>query len=434
MQMSDRPLTLCIIGASLDSGNRGVSALASSLIKAIIMSRPDANIMMLISSKSAKPQFVQVADKLVKIHVANYRLSFKASIQENIFWVFFISCLQRIVPFAKIQKKIIRTNPILKILASSDMVGDIHGGDSFSDIYGLGRFLTGSILRIVVMCMKKKLILLPQTYGPYTSEIAKRVARFIMNYSSYILSRDTVGLDVVKEILNGNANNKPLHFCPDVAFLLDSNRPDTINFQPQFRCNSNHPIIGLNINGLMYNGGYTRHNMFGLKFDYKHFVHQLVKKLMEKSDIQLLLIPHTFSPTGNINSDTEACQQVWKAVPSAHKDMVHFLEGEYNQYEIKGIIGLCDFFIGSRMHACIAASSQGIPTVGVAYSQKFLGVFKSVGIGEMVIDARTVEEETAIEEIIINFRNREQIRLILNEKINTAKLKIQKTFGEILNP
>ena len=49
----------------------------------------------------------------------------------------------------------------------------------------------------------------------------------------------------------------------------------------------------------------------------------------------------------------------------------------------KAVIGQCDFFIGSRMHACIAALSQGVPCVGVAYSMKFAGVFDTVGMERM---------------------------------------------------
>ena len=67
---------------------------------------------------------------------------------------------------------------------------------------------------------------------------------------------------------------------------------------------------------------------------------------------------------------------------------IHMLHGEHDQHAVKGIIGLCSFFIGSRMHACIAALSQGIPTVAVAYSKKFMGVFESAGMGHMVVDAR----------------------------------------------
>ena len=64
------------------------------------------------------------------------------------------------------------------------------------------------------------------------------------------------------------------------------------------------------------------------------------------------------------------------------------VDREYDQHEIKGVIGMCDFFVGSRMHACIGALSQGIPCVGVAYSMKFRGVFESVGVADWVVDSR----------------------------------------------
>jgi len=61
---------------------------------------------------------------------------------------------------------------------------------------------------------------------------------------------------------------------------------------------------------------------------------------------------------------------------------------EYDQHEMKYLIGQCDFFIGSRMHACIAALSQGVPAVGLAYSNKFLGVLRTVGAEGLVADLR----------------------------------------------
>jgi hypothetical protein len=54
-------------------------------------------------------------------------------------------------------------------------------------------------------------------------------------------------------------------------------------------------------------------------------------------------------------------------------------------------------FIGSRMHACIAALSQGVPTVGLAYSDKFRGVFESLGLERLVADLRALEAGEVVE-------------------------------------
>ena len=54
--------------------------------------------------------------------------------------------------------------------------------------------------------------------------------------------------------------------------------------------------------------------------------------------------------------------------------------------QTKYVIGLCDVFVGARMHACIAALSQGIPAIGIAYSRKFAGVFETFGVEALVFD------------------------------------------------
>ncbi len=105
---------------------------------------------------------------------------------------------------------------------------------------------------------------------------------------------------------------------------------------------------------------------------------------------------------------------------------------EYDQYEIKGVIGLCDFFIGSRMHACIAALSQRVPTIGVAYSKKFSGVFESIGLGDMVIDARFINVDQAINKILEFFKMKKEFQVLIKEKTIESNNKINETFRELL--
>ena len=50
--------------------------------------------------------------------------------------------------------------------------------------------------------------------------------------------------------------------------------------------------------------------------------------------------------------------------------------------EAKSHISGMDFFIGSRMHACIAAYSSGVPVFPLGYSRKFTGLFaEKLGYG-----------------------------------------------------
>jgi len=420
-----------LMGAALDTGNRGVSALSSSVIKLIRQVHPDAEISLFIGNKSSNPQILNAPDGKVSINIINYRLSPKSELRRHLLWIFLITCLQKIVPFGALKKRLIRSNPVLSALYDADFIGDIHGGDSFSDIYGLMRFIEGFLSNIIILLLGKKLVLLPQTYGPYKSSLSQILAKYIFQNAAHIISRDKEGIEVINKLIGKNNEDITVDFCPDVAFVLDVAMPEKLNIEPPLTKKPSSVIIGLNVNGLLYNGGYTRDNMFGLNYDYKVFVHDLVQHLAANPENHILLIPHTFGPTGNVNSDPDASVAIIKNLEDLYRSRVHMVMGEYDQFTIKGIIGLCDFFIGSRMHACIAALSQGIPTVGVAYSRKFLGVFESVGASDMVADARTLDADMIINKILSDFDKRAELKSkLLN--IDHAKRLLIQTFQSIL--
>ena len=242
-------------------------------------------------------------------------------------------------------------------------------------------------------------------------------------------ARDREGIGIVQGFY-GSGSQRQAEFCPDIAFALDAMLPERIDIRPPISLPGTIPVIGININGLLYNGGYNRKNMFGLKMDYAEFSSSLVKRLLEETTCRVMLVPHTFNPP--IESDPDASLKVRDSVPAIHRERVHIVTGEYDQSEMKGIIGLCEFFVGARMHACIAALSQGIPTVGVAYSRKFQGVFGSIGEGDMVIDGRETDSATAVDRVMKAFVRREERKEELKIRANCARSMIAETFEEIV--
>jgi len=421
---------VCLMGASLDTYNMGVSALAASLRKIIQDIRPAADITLLIGNRSSKGQELQVTqDKKIILKVVNYRLSPRAHIHEHLIWILFLACLQKLVPFKSMKKKIIRSNPFLNAIDSADFIGDVRGGDSFSDIYGLSVLLVGSIPAVIVLLLNKNLTLLPQTYGPYNSIVGRWIAKYILHRAGHLYSRDRESINIVRD-LQGSTPKNHVTFCPDVAFLLDPIKLDSVDIQPSLTSHAMSSLIGININGLMYNGGFTRRNMFDLKLDYISFAIKLVKCLLEQTCADILFIPHTFNPP--VESDPEASRNIIHSLPDMYKDRVHIVARDYDHSEIKGIIGMCDFFIGSRMHACIGALSQGIPTVGVAYSKKFKGIFGSIGAEEWVIDGQTLDDDMAVDRALACYQNRDVMKSVLQEKIPLAKDQIRRVFEGIL--
>ena len=103
-----------------------------------------------------------------------------------------------------------------------------------------------------------------------------------------------------------------------------------------------------------------------------------------------------------------------------------------SERELKWVIGRTDFFIGSRMHACIAALSQSVPAVGLAYSDKFLGVFQSAGVGEAVIDLRKAGVSEVIEQTLSALERRMELSQKLRSLIPGIQEEIYQTFRKLL--
>lgn len=427
-----RQYNVCLHGASLDVGNRGCRALAASLIKLITDFKPNARIYLLYGNRTNGIRTLELSDRTIEVNIINYRLSPKAKINEHLFWILFLAVIQRVVPVKFVRRKIIESNRWLRTLESANFVGEIRGGDSFSDIYGLRRFVIGMGPSLIAILMRKKLVLLPQTYGPFKSWLARLFARYIIMRAERLYSRDKDSIEVVGRLLGRKGKDKVVEFCPDVAFALESILPTEPSIRPPLASRGNAPLIGLNVSGLLYVGGYTRNNMFALKVDYKQFVHRLLEQLLEQTDAHILLIPHVVLEGSDLN-ELSICRRLLLSVDSRYSGRVHLVEQEYDQSQIKAIIGLCDFFVGARMHACIAALSQGIPTVGFAYSKKFRGVFQTIGAEQYVADMRHQDPERILNVVRDTFEHRKAIRLAIEPLIAKAKRQITDAFETMLN-
>jgi len=248
-------------------------------------------------------------------------------------------------------------------------------------------------------------VLLPQTYGPFDKRLTRILARHVIKYATLVYSRDRKGLDDIGALLGAGKGADKVKFVPDVGFLLDPRRPQSVEVESLEKIKGpSKTLVGLNISGLLSCGSNAGDNMFNLKIDYAALIDSIVEFLMKQEGAAILLVPHVVpvrekassSPKSankkgyREQSDSVACGRLYDRIAGKYPGRIFLVRGHYNHNEMKYIIGLCDFFIGSRMHSCIAALSQGIPAVGIAYSGKFHGVFESIGVENCVADARSI--------------------------------------------
>lgn len=283
------------------------------------------------------------------------------------------------------------------LIKRCDFVVDIGEGDSFADIYGFKRFFFYWLSKNIVCSLGKPLILAPQTIGPFDGFWARILAKQVMARCAKVFARDHLSSQYLKDIgISGNTAE-----AIDVAFRL----PFTV--QPK---TGGQTLVGINVSGLLFNGGYTGNNQFGLSIDYADVVRQLLAYFTAQPNVQVHLIGHVIEPHMPVEDDLRTCEQLAKEFPG-----VQVAPALRRPSEAKSYIAGMDFFVGARMHACIAAFSSGVPVVPMAYSRKFNGLFGTLGYSYLA-DCKVDSAETIMTKITQSFGERD----ILKEKIISA--------------
>lgn len=273
-----------------------------------------------------------------------------------------------------------------------DYILDTSLGDGFSDIYSKRKCFLQCILKEIPIIMNKKLILLPQTIGPYYNSLFSKWAKRILNKSEAVFVRDNISYELCKQLYSGDN----VHITSDMALMLPYSQSDYI-----FKSN-NKMKIGLNISGLLYNGGYNKNNQFNLKFDYKEFIIKLVKELNKDEDVELFLVSHVFSK--GIEDDYASCVEIYNLFDLDESPLVF-----ESPMSAKSFISNMDVFIGSRMHSTIAALSSNVVTIPIGYSRKFNGLFDQLQY-KYYIDATQTTLFDSVELVKKYIKNRLELK------------------------
>ena len=116
---------------------------------------------------------------------------------------------------------------------------------------------------------------------------------------------------------------------------------------------------------------YNSDNLLGKDNSYKELCDNIINKV-KKLGYDIVLIPHV------LGEERIADNDYFASVELAKKHGVPEPPFFQSPKEVKSYISKCHFFIGSRMHATIGAVSCGVPTLPLAYSRKFKGVYNSI--------------------------------------------------------
>lgn len=254
---------------------------------------------------------------------------------------------------------------------------------------------------------------LPATMGPFKSRLTRRVGKLVLNRLDLLALREEVSYDYVCSL---QLTKPQIQLVSDLALLCDPAPKEKVEeiIQVEGITRSNKPFVGLNpsIEQMETTAFSQLMSQESKRENYIKIMAQVIDYIAEKLNATVCLISHH-------DGDVKVCQQIYET--AIHKERVAYLRKEYLADELKGIIGSCDMFLGSKMHSTIASTSMGVPTIAIAYGDKFYRLIgKTMGQEKYIIDIRGKEPEEFLTEIkrMIDslWANREKVKQELIER------------------
>lgn len=165
-----------------------------------------------------------------------------------------------------------------------------------------------------------------------------------------IVARESISYNAIKQVQPHTI------LSPDPAFFMKP-RPCDLDSR-LLHCNK---IIGINASPYIL----QCESFAGMAYEnYKN----LIRYILSETDAVIALIPHVVWAS---NDDREVLRQLYD---DFDQDPRLVLVEDHTAPELKYIISKCNFFVGARTHATIAAYSSAVPTLVVGYSVKARGI------------------------------------------------------------
>ncbi|GGF51616.1 polysaccharide pyruvyl transferase family protein [Echinicola rosea] len=281
-------------------------------------------------------------------------------------------------------------------------------GFAFGDQWGAAfaqRRLTANIERW--HNQGKKIILLPQAFGPFNDTSVREEMSKIFRFANLIFARDTTSYE---SLLKLHKEDNKITKYPDFTNLIECVPPKDFNSaENQVAIIPNFKMGGVD-------GGIEKYK-------------ELLKNCV------VIIQSMNFSPFFLIH-EGERDEAIANDINLMLEEGVPVIAGK-NAMEIKGIIGATHATITSRFHGLVSALSQGVPCLATSWSHKYKRLLDDYEYSDGLLTDLLIdfdELKSKLESVLIptsNFHIKEKLlsKAIIQKQLSEDMWK--KTFAEL---
>jgi colanic acid/amylovoran biosynthesis protein len=249
---------------------------------------------------------------------------------------------------------------------------------------------------------RKHLVLMPQAFGPFSSNESKTLMAELIDLSTLVYARDRESLGYLRDVAPTASH---LRLAPDFTGLVE---PKSYPEMEAYR-----GWVGIVPNTKMV----TKEN----QDSYYRFLSGVIRRLHANEQKVFFLIHET----KDLQLAQALLEKLGVELPIHYRD---------DPAELKAVIGACRFIVASRFHAIVSALSQGVPVVGTSWSHKYRYLFDDYNAMHLLVE--DLEDGPFIEKLLDNLSEpgyRKGLSELLKEQSDAQKSQIEAMWKEVFS-
>ena len=255
----------------------------------------------------------------------------------------------------------------------------------------------------------KFLVLFPQTIGPFHFKASKILSRFVMNRCNVIFLRDKKSRANVTEL---DVSGSVIFDTCDVAVLQEAlGREQSLEQLRTSGIPTDRPIVGISVMEWTY---IKSNGKSGYK-EYKEAVSRVADELIEDLGLTIVFLATNVLTDGCREDDVSAAREIRDLM--THQEQAYIITDVYSPKQMKGVMGVMELCIVTRMHACIFSTGIFTPTASINYQFKLHEYMKLMGLSNYTVDIDKVDYSTLKSVVSNAWSDRESNRELLRYKV-----------------
>jgi len=233
--------------------------------------------------------------------------------------------------------------------------------------------------------LNKKLVLLPNSYGPFDGLTVKSQLKSGLGKSDLIFARENVSANALADLLK-----REIPVVPDLGFYLKMDESSKAKqILEKYGFNENDRIVGMTVRPWRFPGSPNPEELFDKYLD---SLKSLIVYLNGQG-YKVALFNQSIGPNAH-EDDRNAIERLIYICDNANSELFTWVNEDLTCDVLKAVYANMYFFVGTRFHSLIFSMTSKVPSISIAYGgNKGVGIMEDFDLGEYVIKIDDVTEE-----------------------------------------